>query len=347
MTKNKLLFLRDFLLLIATLVILALAIIALVSGDSRPNQESYSYIIGLSIPAIILFSILLAIYWSFRKSYIVLIPLIALAINYNSILNNIQFRFNNKEYSKLTSKTIRIASFNIHEFIYENDITSLSKLIEFLDINKIDVVCFQEFNSPGFLNASELNSSFSTLPFSYIKKAEANSIGMAIFSRYPIVNSGILDFENSGNGVLWSDIQIEDNKVVRVINNHLQTTNLSRDRDAKLLKKIDYLKINSIIRAGQAEHIRALIDSTKGPLIVCGDFNDTPLSYTYSTIKGNNLIDGFREAGSGLGGTYRGMGGMFRIDYILHSKEFRSVKYSNPKIKISDHKPVVSELEFI
>ncbi len=347
MTKNKLKLLRDFLLLIATLIILVLAVIALFSGDSRPKPESYGHIIALSIPAIILSSVILLIYWSFRKSYIAVIPLIALAINYNSILNNFQFRFNTNESSKQNSKLIRISSFNIHEFIYENDITSLSKLVEFLDVNKIDVICFQEFNSPGFINASELSSSFSFLPYSYVKTAQANSIGMAIFSRYPIIRSGRVDFEDSGNGVLWTDLQIEDNNVIRVINNHLQTTNISRDRDAKLSSKIKHLQINSLIRASQAEHVRTIIDTTITPVIVCGDFNDTPQSYTFSIIKGEDLVDGFREAGSGLGGTYRGMGGLFRIDYILHSKHFKSIKYSSPRIKISDHKPVVSELEFI
>lgn len=346
MNKSKIILLRDFIILIATLIMLALAIIAVVSGDSRPRVDSVSYIIGLSIPVIVILSLLLTIYWSFRKSYLVILPLLAIAINYNSILDNLQVRFRSESSATPPENIIRISSFNIHEFIYEKDITSISKLSDFLEVNKIDIICFQEFNTPGFLNIDELSSSFNLLPYSYIKEAKANAIGMSIFSRFPIIQSGRIDFKDSGNGAIWADLQIGDTKRIRVINNHLQTTNLTRNRDAKMSRKVEHLMINSVLRAEQADKVRSFIDSTNIPVIVCGDLNDTPLSYTFSRIKGSRLVDGFREAGLGLGGTFRGMGGIFRIDYILHSKEFKSIKYSNPNIKISDHKPVVSELVY-
>lgn len=346
MNKRKILLLTDFIMVLAAIITLVVAIITSVYGISKPVPDSVLHLTGLFLPAIILSSVFLMIYWGFRRSFMILIPILALLINYNSILGNIQFRFKKSSPDITNSSTLKIASYNIHEFISKEDLSLVSDLAEFIKSNNTDIICFQEFRTPYFLNKKELISYFDFLPFYFIKEADMEEIGMAIFSRYPIIRAQRVDFENTGNGTIWADLQINDKKVFRIVNNHLQTTNYERNRDANISGKIEFLKNNSILRAHQAEVVRKIIDTTTIPVIVCGDFNDIPNSYTFKKITGENLVDGFREGGSGLGGTYRGMGGLLRIDYILHSKEFKCVTYSSPNLDFSDHRPVISELVF-
>ena len=333
-------------MVLAAFVTLAVAIITLVYGNSKPVPNSVLNLAGFFLPVIVISSLFLLFYWGFRRSFLVLIPILALLINYNSILGNAQFRFKKSAPNIIKSSSVRIATYNIHEFISKEDLSLVNDLAEFIKSNNIDIICFQEFRAPYFLNKKELISYFDFLPYHFIKEADMEEIGMAIFSRYPIIRAQRVDFENTGNGIIWTDLQINSKKVFRIINNHLQTTNYERNRNADISGKIEFLKKNSILRAHQADVVRSIIDTTTIPVIVCGDFNDIPTSYTFSTIKGKDLVDGFREAGSWLGGTYRGMGGLLRIDYILHSKGFRCVDYSNPNIDLSDHRPVISELVF-
>jgi endonuclease/exonuclease/phosphatase family metal-dependent hydrolase len=346
MNKIRILFLTDFFMVVATLIVLILSIITAISGSLKPDPDSYINLIGLLLPLIIFSSLVFILYWSFRKSFFVLIPLLALSINYNSILNNIQFRAEESDQISFKKLSFKIASFNIHEFKFINDQTSVIRVSEYVKSENISLICFQEYKVPYFLNTAELIGVFDFMPYNFIKEPDKNEIGMAIFSRYPIIRTNKINFEDTGNGLIWADVKIDSSRVIRIINNHLQTTNYTRNRNADVTKKVESLKRNAIIRAHQAEVVRAIIDSTKIPVIVCGDFNDIPTSYTFSTIKGENLADGFREAGSWLGGTFRGMGGLLRIDYILHSKEFKCLKYSNPNIALSDHRPVISELMF-
>ena len=100
------------------------------------------------------------------------------------------------------------------------------------------------------------------------------------------------------------------------------------------------MKKNFVKRATQADYIRQMLDAGEGPVILCGDFNDTPASYTYRTVKGD-LTDGFRDCGSGFGYTFRQLKRIFRIDYIIYSPDFKGVTYDSPNLDYSDHKPVV------
>ena len=79
------------------------------------------------------------------------------------------------------------------------------------------------------------------------------------------------------------------------------------------------------------------------PIIICGDFNDTPLSFSYHTLA-NELIDSFEKAGRGIGNSHTKIP-FLRIDYILHDSFFKTVKYNKHREALSDHYPISSELK--
>lgn len=128
--------------------------------------------------------------------------------------------------------------------------------------------------------------------------------GQAILSRFPIVGHRYVRFPGSGNDYLQADVKIGGD-TVRIFSVHLQTSGISslrhrfrkdHDRDVPVERVIGELERNSRIRAQQVREIRTVIDSTRYPVIVAGDFNDTPSSYTYRQLKGG-MTDGFRAVG--------------------------------------------------
>ena len=156
-----------------------------------------------------------------------------------------------------------------------------------------------------------------------------------------------------------SDLRL-DRDTVRVFCNHLRSTHIkSSDSDylmnyrfltdtashEKLHSILSRLRYNSISRSHQVDSLSQLIAATPHARIVCGDFNDTPLSYTYRLMS-RGLQDAFREKGRGFSHTYRGFYNTFRIDYVLVSDDFEVLSYEVPSVEFSDHHPVFVRLKY-
>ena len=197
------------------------------------------------------------------------------------------------------------------------------------------------------------NTYAKTFPYSFIPEG----LSQAIYSRYPIKQSQTIEFPNTNNGAIWADLDVKG-MTIRIINVHMQTTNFDRMRSkaaqargaqdeeqerAIYLDYSDNFRENTVRRAGQAEQISSLINATEYPLIVCGDFNDPPGTFTYETLK-SGLKDGFQTAGEGYGATYRGVHHLLRIDYLFHSTLLEGIKYKVIPYDMSDHNPVYLEV---
>lgn len=332
---------------ILSLVFLTLSIVAFKAGTVSPHiTVSYQFII-LASPAIIIVNLALFIWWSVRKKIWLLVPLAGLVFNYKFFLTIVGLNSGSLSFplqNKVETQTITVASYNVNYFFYkdESKLTSIAKMVSGYEP---DVLCLQEVQPHPLFNLDEIKKELEFLPYSFIHIGDHNEIGMALFSRYPIIRAEKTKFPDSGNGVMWADILFRDD-TLRVFNNHLQTTSLSRARGKRATEIIKTYSENYKRRASQAEYVRKMIDSTLFPVILCGDFNDTPQSYAYKTVMGDDLIDGFTENGTGLGGTYRNTLGLVRIDYIFHSGHFKARFYKSNSKGLSDHKAVISVLEY-
>lgn len=163
-------------------------------------------------------------------------------------------------------------------------------------------------------------------------------------------------FENSGNMAISTDIIIEKD-TVRIFNVHLQSYNIDpkkysiiespgidQEQDLKEVRNIGKkLKHAFIARANQVHKVREKVEESPYPVIICGDFNDTPVSYAYQTMRGD-LTDAFMNSGRGFGRTYIGKLPSFRIDNIFHSDEFESYNFKTYGFKMSDHLPISCSL---
>ena len=174
-------------------------------------------------------------------------------------------------------------------------------------------------------------------------------------SKYRILRSDTVLTPSSS---VWADVIVGED-TVRVFNNHLRSTAINASdnqfitshqflsdtaRETKIRSIVTRLRENSVLRAAQVDSIAQVVGATRTRRIVCGDFNDTPMSYVYRTMAGG-LNDAFSKSGSGYSHTFRGFFNTLRIDYVLCSDSFDPVSYEVPQVEYSDHLPVVVRLQ--
>ena len=321
---------------------------------------------GLAYPLLMILNILFIIYWGLQLKKRALYSLIVILAGWVQLHSFFQFRF--KDQTGDPGKRIKVMSYNVKVFDLYNwshNKETRRRIFSLLDSISADITCFQEFfsrDSSEFNNLGILTMKQKTKHVHVEYTTTVQRIqhwGIATFSKYPIVAKGKVNFGYRSNNIcIYTDIKTGKD-TIRVYNMHLQSIAFGADdyqymddleknkqtEDIEHSKNISKrLKKAFIKRSKQAELIHESISKSPYPVIVCGDFNDTPSSYTYSTIS-KNLKDAFIEAGRGFGKSYTGKFPSFRIDYILHSPLFTAYDFKTIHEELSDHYPVVTYLE--
>lgn len=254
------------------------------------------------------------------------------------------------------SALLSVMSFNIHQLKDLKTSKELpqrefafQKAKDFLEAQNVDVVGLQELSK---YNVEKIQSK---LAFPYTFHIPNNN--NFIFSKYPFLDTGGVKFSNSGNSYIWADVN-SPNGIFRMVNLHLQSNHVSPQTDRVLSdrfqKEFNWKNVRDILstikhhtneRVNQATEVRKFISSSPHPVILCGDFNDTPQSYIYNILS-EGFTDAFESGGWGLGSTYAGKIPGLKIDYVLFPKEFFISKSEIIKVNFSDHYPVVARLHW-
>jgi endonuclease/exonuclease/phosphatase family metal-dependent hydrolase len=321
---------------------------------------------GIAYPVIVLVNLLFVVYWIILWNKRVFYSLLVILFGWSNIHHYVQYSSDKKPYNPF--RTLKVMSYNVKVFDLYNwshNVETRAKMFNLIKTESPDIMCFQEFFSR---DSSKFDNIDSILHFpkgkyvhvEYTTNARMHQhFGIATFSIYPIINSGKIDFGYHSNNVcIYTDIK-KDADTFRIYNMHLQSIAFSPN-DYKYMEELEKnvenedvtqsknilrrLKLAFIKRAKQADLISASIAASPYPVIVCGDFNDTPGSYTYHIIS-KSLKDAFVESGNGLGRSYIGTFPSFRIDYILHSKNMKAFNFQTIREELSDHFPVTCYLE--
>jgi endonuclease/exonuclease/phosphatase family metal-dependent hydrolase len=274
-------------------------------------------------------------------------------MGYNNFINTFQLI----PKSDSTERGIKVLSYNVHSFRYDmgSHQSNAPKVLAYLKSTGSQIICLQEAILPkgGTLSPQGIKDALPEINHYQLASTSSNG-GSVTFSKYPIINMGEIRFRGSSNLVLFSDIKINENKTIRVYNCHLQSYSIdpedysiidslgsgSNSRQIKGARRISYkLKTGFKIRALQSRILADHIKKSPYPVIVSGDFNDTPVSYAYRQVRGD-LKDAFVEAGWGISNSYNGELPSFRIDYILYDHKFAAVNYNRDRLPFSDHFPV-------
>ena len=96
-------------------------------------------------------------------------------------------------------------------------------------------------------------------------------------------------------------------------------------------------------RGKEVQIIKRHIDNCPYPTVICGDFNDIPVSYAYQKL-GEDKLDGFLESGNGFGATFTKIP-FLRIDYIFYDKQFSSTGFITHQNILSDHKALSCKIK--
>jgi endonuclease/exonuclease/phosphatase family metal-dependent hydrolase len=334
----------------------------------NPEKSWFFAFFGLGYPFLLLGNLLFVVFWILKKKKFFLVPLIAILIGWSYISSLMQISLKKTDLAKIEEPVFSIISYNVRLFdVYDwnKEENTSGKIFEFINSQSPDFICFQEYYTKpnGQISESkvlELLHSDYGAHINYTNENSKSNYGIATYSRYPIVNRGVIQFSNSTNSSIYTDI-VFDSDTVRIFNCHLQSIRFNRDNysfisnskelnDEQRIKEIrdisSRLRDAFVKRAGQAKILSQHIKNSPYPVIVCGDFNDVPVSYTYQIIK-EDLNDSFTEAGTGIGNTYLGKFPSFRIDYILHSDDIKCVDYDIPRVELSDHYPVIGKFHLL
>ena len=307
------------------------------------------------IPIVIINIIMLIIAAIMRTSafwitFVMLIPSLFFVDSY------IQFGKNERE----DEEGLKLMTYNVGNFSSSQEGRTYNETLEdigdFISEKGPDIVAMQEFYVSDTTN---LKKSFPGYP--YIQKFLVYNpdgkyfVGNVIFSKYPIIDGDEMEFEDSGNKAVYADIVIHG-KEIRLYNLHLQSNHVSLE---SILDKLsnDYdgfsdefadahvkVKDSSPKRIKQVKYILDHIDNCKTDVMLCGDFNDTPVSYSVQKL-GRGRKDSFAEGGNGWGATYSILWPLLRIDYVFVPKDWEVLKHETLKVKYSDHYPVMTKID--
>lgn len=307
---------------------------------------------GLLFPQLVALNFLLAVLWLIVKRKVLWLHLAVILPSFFFFPAYVQWHGGGNK--PLQRGEIKIITYNVHLFGVNTAAQTLETLpgvAEFIGKEAPDIVCLQE---AAVFDTAGIRRLFPDYP--HIHYRSRRLFGKAWFttitlSRHPVLKKDVIVFPNSGNICIYTDISI-GGQIVRVYNNHLESTRLDLAMSFSRLKE-DNIRNEEIKRvtvrlrdafkkrAAQVDTVAAHIAASPYPALVCGDFNDLPMSYTYRKMKGRRH-DAFMDAGAGIPSTFRSMLPAFRIDYIFNDDYFEAKQFYIPKIRYSDHYPVVA-----
>jgi len=351
-----------FVLALSFRVILVVAAVALVlsyiSIYVNPSKFSVPLFFGLYFIPIAVVNLLLFFIALFNGSRSAWIPIIALMPSLLYVESICKITTGSVEPQKEGIK-LKVWSYNVGMFSAGKGTGTKEecrgKIVGHIRMNAPEVVCLQEFFVESREQADTIMGEYKYRYHHLFRVRNGKFFGNIILSRYPIVAGGKISFPKSTNLSVYADIDHYGRKV-RVYNNHLESYNVSfagfiktlnsdpqrEEITDEIIQVHEKMKGTFIRRSEQVNKIMQNIEESHLPAIICGDFNDTPMSYTYHRLsKGRK--DSFVEAGSGFAGTYVPLWPLLRIDYILYPQDYEGVSHVTQKVEFSDHYPVMAE----
>lgn len=340
---------------VAMLINAALLLLSCLSVLINPARVWIATVFGILFLPFLLLNIFLLVWAVVRRSGSFWIPLLALVPAMFFLGSHTQFE---KKIEIYEGEKVNVVSYNVGRFAQYSSRAAVSsrqecmdEVVAFLRQTDADIICLQEFYLKKGKDVKEtLRSCFPGYHSAYYVYDTGRGLcGNVTLSRYPIVGKNSFNFENSSNLAVCTDLRIGADKL-RLYNCHFESYNISIPRIIKSIGRDEGVmqdteeKVRRSItrRPRQVDRILRDISSCEIETMVAGDFNDTPMSYTYTKLK-KDMKDSFVEAGKGFGGTYSVLFPFLRIDYVLFPERYSSDRHEVLRRPWSDHYPLITD----
>lgn len=319
------------------------------SDRINPTEHPIMANIGLIFPGFIFINFCFLVFFAvFRRRYM-LISLLGFVVSYSSVRTYWPLNISRD----VPPGSIKVMSYNVHNFASDNAPEGHDNpILEYIINSDADIVCLQEA-----VITDNLRDAVKDV-YNYVDSVRSKNGGdcLVLLSKYPIKSSERIEYE-SKNNVSAAFRVVVDEEIVTVINNHFETSGLSladragfkdmvkgkagsdtmRAESKRLAVKLGE---SAKIRAPQAEAVAEYVRKSGDNVILCGDFNDNPISYTHRTLA-RELTDCYVESGNGPGISYHHNAIFVRIDNIMCSKLWQPYKCKvDRSIGYSDHYPI-------
>ncbi|WP_353079407.1 endonuclease/exonuclease/phosphatase family protein [Flavobacterium sp.] len=312
-----------------------------------PKWFPFLSVLTLFLPFFLVVNLMFFMYWflQFKKYIFVSGLVLLLGITFINKFYNLKPTTLPKSEKEFTIMSYNVRLFN--KFNWNKKANIPTKIAEFVSEKNPDILCVQEYSNLE-------KTQFSNYKYKHVFKEGKNIIvGNAIFSKYKIIDKGVINFPNSTNNAVYADI-IKDKDTLRIYSMHLQSIKISTDIEEEEIQKMNESKTKYIFRkissAFTKQQVQALLikqhyTNCKYKKIICGDMNNSAFSFVYRTIKGS-MKDAFESNGEGFGKTYNFKYYPARIDYIFADKNIQINSFETLNdFYNSDHFPLISRLE--
>lgn len=342
------------LIFLVTLVISIATCVAYYSSYIQPDILNHLVLIQFAFPYLWLANAVLVVVDLIKGKYLkIIFPLLVAVFTLKGALS--VFNIGRGEEFSQEAKRLKVLTYNIHFM----SLSSLEAIGEFIQEQDADIVCLQEANYSTWVKLKPWTKAYKYASCHH-KKAQ-----LVIMSKFPLQEKNFEDGNPFDVFSQWVDVTIEKEKI-QLINCHLASNKLDsaqidmfdinhaqKDFPREEIKKQVDITVSKLLtayqrRQAQVETLEKSLLSSDNKFLICGDFNDMAISYTYQVMKRVGLKDSFYEVGRGLGDTYNGKLPPIRIDYVWYSPDrIKALNYKEIKVPYSDHFPVLVNLELL
>ena len=358
------------LILVLNIISAAALLFSYLAPLINPANFVLPALFGLAYPYLLMINMVFVLFWMLHLKKEVLISLLVILIGWNHLNNllplsgknhNVPETLNQEELFKVLSYNVR----GFDRYHHAKDPDAKNAIFNFISEESPAILCLQEYytSDRSGQRQADYDQLLKPLKHSAVHysndPANRRGFGIATYSDFPIVKRSRIPFNSSSNAAMYTDHLVAGD-TLRVFNIHLQSIMLRKENydfidTARLkysneqvqeIRSIGSSLSNAFVqRASQADMIANYIQESPHPVLVMGDFNDTPQSYSYRKIR-KGLKDAFRKAGKGFGHTYAGELPSFRIDYILTGEGMSTYNFRRIKKDCSDHFPITCLVQF-
>ena len=355
--------LKNFTVQMLTGANVATVVVMLLVGYSDhldPTDHPMLSIVGMAFPFFLLVNMAFLLFWLIFKCTRAWVPFVGFVFAYIPISLYMPLHTS----QEIPEDAIKLVSYNVcaygGNYKYEN---GFEKVRDYLQEQQADIVCVQE--DADTWRRYVLREYAKILPYNdtlIISNSGQTFNALGIHTRFPIVKRERIVYPSLANGSAAWWLKVGEDTLI-VVNNHFESCHLTSE-DRKQYRHIikgemsrDSLRAESTLllvklaeaNAKRSSQIRTVKDYVEKhadyPIIVCGDFNDNPISYSRHTM-GEVLTDCFVATGRGVGLSYNQKAFSFRIDHIFCSKDIQPYNCQiDEKMDASDHYPVICWLK--